>query len=256
MPTDVIMPQMGESIAEGTVLKWLKTVGESVERDEPLFEISTDKVDAEIPAPTAGILAAIKVGENETVPINTVVGLIAAPGEDVGEEAATSAPGESPATPPATPSATSAEPLTPTIDPASDPEQASIDRIRTRSSPLVRSIAEKENVDISQVSGSGIHGRVTKKDIMAFLEQRAAMPTTPPTAALPAASAGAAAAGTSAGGFILAANSMRPTELPALPPAHLADENVIREPLSPIRKRIAENMVMSRRLKRPRHHLL
>jgi len=245
MPTDVIMPQMGESIAEGTLLRWMKKPGERVERDEPLFEISTDKVDAEIPSPASGVLAEIKVTENQTVPINTIVGVIAAEGETV----TASAPAA-----PAAEAAPTAAPGDETVPTGPTPggnghQESSADRIRRRSSPLVRAIAAREGIDISKLEGSGIHGRVTKQDILAYIEKgptpALSAPIDQPVAAPAVVAGGASTVGS---GFLMGANSMRPTELPMLPPSHGPNERVTIEPLSPIRKRIAENMILSRRL--------
>jgi pyruvate dehydrogenase E2 component (dihydrolipoamide acetyltransferase) len=176
--TEIMMPQMGESITEGTITKWLKKVGDSVQRDEPIFEISTDKVDAEIPSPVAGILSEIKVAEGATVTINTVVAVI---GGGAGEAATpavapvTAAPAAAPASTPATTTA------------ATEGE-------RVRSSPLVRKIAKDNNVDLTKVPGTGASGRITKTDIVSHLEQgpkaAAAAPavsTPAPAAAKPAA---------------------------------------------------------------------
>ena len=178
--TEIMMPQMGESITEGTITKWLKKVGDSVQRDEPIFEISTDKVDAEIPSPVAGILSEIKVPEGTTVTINTVVAVI---GGGAGK-AATPAAGPVAATPAAAPAPASA-PATTAV--ATEGE-------RVRSSPLVRKIAKDNNVDLTKVSGTGASGRITKTDIVSHLEQgpkgAAAAPavfTPAPAAAKPAA---------------------------------------------------------------------
>jgi pyruvate dehydrogenase E2 component (dihydrolipoamide acetyltransferase) len=154
--TDVPMPQMGESITEGTITKWLKKVGESVERDEPLFEISTDKVDAEIPSPVAGVLTEIKVAEGATVGINTIVAVIGGGG------AGKSAPAAS------APTAVTA-PAAPASAPAAQPAAASTGE-HPRSSPLVRKIAKDNNVDLAQVPGTGSAGRITKTDILGHLE--------------------------------------------------------------------------------------
>src|SRR5207249_5013329 len=156
MATDVVMPQMGESIAEGTIVRWIKKVGDQVDRDEPLFEITTDKVDAEIPSPAAGILAEITVKEGETVSVNSVVGTI----QQDGEAAAPPAPAPAPEPP------KMAAPAAPApVVPATPRESGE----RIRSSPLVRRIARDNDVDVSQISGSGIGGRVTKHDILAFI---------------------------------------------------------------------------------------
>ena len=175
---DVIMPQMGESIAEGTLSRWLKKIGDEVKRDEPIFEISTDKVDAEIPAPAAGVLAEIIVTEGTTVPVNTVVArleteqgaVIAAPAASPAPAAAAPAPAPSvsaasaPAAPSAPVASTPATPARPAAAAGSLEE-----RLRTKSSPLVRRMAAEAGVDITALSGSGIAGRVTKKDLEAHL---------------------------------------------------------------------------------------
>ena len=154
--TEVTMPQMGESITEGTITKWLKKVGDSVQRDEPIFEISTDKVDAEIPSPVAGILSEIKVAEGATVTINTVVAVI---GGAAGK-ATPAAAAPSPAIP---------APVVATPTPAPAPSATAGERVR--SSPLVRKIAKDNNVDLTQVPGTGASGRITKTDIVSHLEQ-------------------------------------------------------------------------------------
>ena len=176
MATNVVMPQMGESIAEGTIVRWIKKVGEAVDRDEPLFEISTDKVDAEIPSPGAGVLTEIKVKEGETVPVNSVVAVIGEAGarairvdaaeavEEVPEAAVgqPEAPASSKAHATPAPEAASAAPA---------PEPTSKEDLRRqKSSPLVRKIAREHNVDIHQINGTGISGRVTKSDILGFIE--------------------------------------------------------------------------------------
>ena len=172
--TEVLMPQMGESITEGTITKWLKKVGDTVQRDEPIFEISTDKVDAEIPSPVAGVLSEIKVPEGATVTINTVVAVI---GGGVGKS---TAPAAGPA--PAAPAPDAAISTATASVPAASGE-------RVRSSPLVRKIAKDNSVDLSQVAGTGASGRITKTDIVTHMEQGpksvAAAPaaTTPPPAA-------------------------------------------------------------------------
>jgi 2-oxoglutarate dehydrogenase E2 component (dihydrolipoamide succinyltransferase) len=163
MATDVVMPQMGESVTEGTIVRWIKKVGDKVDRDEPLFEISTDKVDAEIPSPAAGILAEIRANEGDTVAVNSVVAVIGAPDAIVAPAsalpAAPSGAGEQMQA--ARASEHSGGPATPSTE----------DLMRERSSPLVRKIAKEHHVDISQIHGSGISGRVTKHDILEFLGQ-------------------------------------------------------------------------------------
>jgi pyruvate dehydrogenase E2 component (dihydrolipoamide acetyltransferase) len=218
MPTDVIMPQMGESIFEGTITKWLKKPGDKVRRDEPLFEISTDKVDAEIPAPTSGVLQEIKVAEGNTVQVNTVVGTISADGE-------AAAPAKASVTAAAAPEKKESEPSkapapTPARDSRRDVETHDED---VRSSPLVRKIARENNVDLSQVTGTGLGGRITKQDITTFIEKG-------PAAATPAPASATAAP-------VLASR-------PAPPPAPIPGDVV---PMSQMRKIIAQRMIESRR---------
>ncbi len=206
MPTDVIMPQMGESIFEGTITKWLKKPGDKVNRDEPLFEISTDKVDAEIPSPSAGVLKEIKVPEGTTVQVNTVVGTIAAEGEAAGAPAAAPQPqAAAPATAKTEAAPRAPEPAKATggavstegpskREPApagrngaaAGEEQEDESTVlqfphgqgeegeRIRSSPLVRRIARENSIDLNQVQGTGLGGRITKEDIVQFVEHRPA----------------------------------------------------------------------------------
>jgi 2-oxoglutarate dehydrogenase E2 component (dihydrolipoamide succinyltransferase) len=231
MPTKVIMPQMGESVAEGTVTKWLKKVGTRVERDEPLFEISTDKVDAEIPAPASGVLTEIVVKENETVPVNTVVGWIDSEVAAVGEAAAAKVeapPAAPPAAraagrpvPPAAPVAAAPGPAmqAPAPPPAAIPAPPAPPRAgKVRSSPLVRRIAREHNVDLTQVRGTGLEGRISKKDILAYLAHPAAA-----VAAVPGPPQAPA------GGRMVFTG---PTEV---------------VPMTPMRRQIAEHMVASKR---------
>jgi pyruvate dehydrogenase E2 component (dihydrolipoamide acetyltransferase) len=184
MPTEVVMPQMGESIAEGTIVRWIKKVGDAVDRDEPLFEISTDKVDAEIPSPGAGVLLEIKVKEGETVPVNSVVAVIGEAGDRatpqadgdrttiaeaaaVGTTGMTGTMGTGATTNTRTPEPiVPVQPVVPVVP--TDSREA---RLRTRSSPVVRNIAKQHGVDISQLPGTGISGRVTKQDILAFVDK-------------------------------------------------------------------------------------
>jgi pyruvate dehydrogenase E2 component (dihydrolipoamide acetyltransferase) len=176
--TEVLMPQMGESITEGTITKWLKKVGDTVQRDEPIFEISTDKVDAEIPSPAAGTLTEIKVPEGSTVGINTVVAVIG--GSAAAPAAKPSAPAAAPAKAPAAAPAPAA------------PAAAASAGERPRSSPLVRKIASENNVDLTTVPGTGASGRITKQDITAHISgggSAAAQPAAAPAAAKPAAPA-------------------------------------------------------------------
>ena len=186
---DVIMPQMGESIAEGTLSRWLKKVGDEVKRDEPIFEISTDKVDAEIPAPAAGVLAEIIVTEGTTVPVNTVVArLETEQGAVIVAPAASAPPAAAPTATPVTPTAAATASAPTPVAPSAPARPAAPagsleERLRTKSSPLVRRMAAEAGVDLTALSGSGIAGRVTKKDLEAHLAS-GARPTAP--AAMPA----------------------------------------------------------------------
>jgi 2-oxoglutarate dehydrogenase E2 component (dihydrolipoamide succinyltransferase) len=252
MRVDVIMPQMGESIAEGTLTRWLKKPGDTVARDEPIFEISTDKVDAEIPSPAAGTLAEVKVQEGQTVPINTVVAQIETEASAVaaaGKTAPATAPAPKPAEPPrpaakAAPAAAGAPgdgkehaappapapPMAFPVPPAGArevPRAASLvgqgatveDLRRVRSSPVVRKIAQEHNVDISRIQGTGTGGRVTKRDILQAIEGGG-----PPVAAPAAVVRGTAPA-----------------------PVYAPGERVTVVPMSAMRRKIAEHMVLSRR---------
>ena len=174
MPTDIIMPQMGESIVEGTITKWLKKPGDKVQRDEPLFEISTDKVDAEIPAPASGVLQEIKVTEGTTVGVNTVVGTIAVDGEAAATKPAAAPAKAAPAAaaPPAKEEKKAAPAPAPPAAAVPDKEEDE----EARSSPLVRKIAREHGVSLSQISGTGLGGRITKQDIMQFIESQGAQP--------------------------------------------------------------------------------
>ena len=241
MPTDIVMPQMGESIFEGTITKWLKKPGDKVQRDEPLFEISTDKVDAEIPAPASGVLQEIKVSEGNTVQVNTVVGTIAADGE-----AATAASTPSKPSDPAKPVAAAPErkevaetkPAEPPkqkemVEPAHEHEDEHV-----RSSPLVRKIARAHDIDLSHIPGTGLGGRVTKQDVMAFLEKQAS--------AAPAAPAPAPAAPGATSAVPL------PKAAPTPAPAPIPGEIV---PMTQIRKIIAQRMIESRRTSAHVHNM-
>lgn len=238
MAIQVIMPQMGESIAEGTVAKWLKKVGEQVERDEPLFEISTDKVDAEIPSPAKGVLKEILVPEGQTVPINTVVAVM--------EESQPSTVSMEPAMKPSreAPGAAMEVLAVPSMAPGAPGVLSREELRRTRSSPLVRRMAKEHGVEISQIEGTGLSGRVTRDDFLAFLQGRAPVPAgvSPAPAGVPRASgspspamAGAPPGEVPAGQLELLPESIQ------IPP-----QNIAVEPMSVMRKRIAEHMVMSR----------
>ena len=273
MATEVVMPQMGESIAEGTITRWLKKVGERVERDEPLFEISTDKVDAEIPSPAAGTLTQVLFNEGDTVEVNKVVAYIGEAGEAAAEaapaaspkqeaaaaasaapasQAAVSAPAP-PQPPPAPPAPSAPAPQQRATPPAPAPappappspapaaagttqqtpaaerpsaESTAEELRRTRSSPLVRKIAAEHNIDISRLEGTGASGRVTKNDILSYIESGAAL--SPQQAAVPQAEA-------------------RAPQQPSAPPQVQPGEGDRVEPMSVMRKKIAEHMTMSQR---------
>ncbi|HYS52718.1 MAG TPA: dihydrolipoamide acetyltransferase family protein [Thermoanaerobaculia bacterium] len=208
MAIDVVMPQMGESIAEGTVVRWIKKPGEKVERDEPLLEISTDKVDAEIPSPASGTLSEVLVKEGQTVAVNSVVARIA--GEGAAVAAAAPKPAAAPAAPHPVPLPASGERVQ--GEGSQQPEKVtSLDeRRRTKSSPLVRKIAAENNVDITQIQGSGVSGRVTKNDILGYIQQPSGAPPTPAA------------------------------------PEFKSGESIRLEPLSVMRKRIAQHMILSK----------
>jgi len=228
MATNVVMPQMGESIAEGTIVRWIKKVGDAVDRDEPLFEISTDKVDAEIPSPAAGVLTDIKVKEGETVPVNSVVAVIGADGEKPSAQPAQAQP--SAAAPPAATSVDTSTPMpaaavgqpetaTTAAAPAAAGGVLSKEELRRqKSSPLVRRIARDHDVDIRQIQGTGISGRVTKRDILGYLESGAPKQAPAPSLA---------------------------RALPTPGPAYRPGERVQIVPMSVMRKKIAEHMVLS-----------
>ncbi len=223
MPTDIVMPQMGESIFEGTITKWLKKPGDKVQRDEPLFEISTDKVDAEIPAPASGVLQDIKVAEGATVQVNTVVGTISADGESAAAKPAAPSPAGKKESAPAKPAP--APELKTTVAPAPpQPVQAQASREEedhARSSPLVRKIAREHNINLAQVPGTGLGGRITKQDITAFLEKSSGEAVPTPTPAAPA----------------------RP-DVGSPAPAAIPGDLV---PMNHVRKIIAQRMIESRR---------
>jgi pyruvate dehydrogenase E2 component (dihydrolipoamide acetyltransferase) len=322
MATEVVMPQMGESIAEGTIVRWIKKVGDAVERDEPLFEISTDKVDAEIPSPVAGVVTEIRAKEGETVPVNSVVAVIGASGpvgriapaeparvtpsqpSPVAPSRPVAVPRSEPApVPPSRPvsvpppqsapppaagvaqagPALPAQPAAPSASavpvPGLEPQRVSESRepslpesrqpgrapapgresgpvpesaedvIRQRSSPLVRRIAKEHNVDISRIDGTGIAGRVTKDDILAFLDTRAATPshegTDPglPGGVPPAQDDSSVSTGAGSASSVAPAPRPAPSPGPAAAPG-LAGRVV---PMSIMRKKIAEHMIASRR---------
>jgi len=264
MATDVVMPQMGESIFEGTITKWLKKPGDKVERDEPLFEISTDKVDAEIPSPSAGVLKEIKVNEGQTVPIQTVVAVI----DGAGSAAAAPAPAK-PAAPAAPVAAAPAPPpaaraVAPAVRPAAPaqaaaapaqaaPAQQRSGGERIHSSPLVRRMAAEHGIDLTAVPGTGAGGRISKQDIEAVIAAGgvpAAAPPSGPAAAParptpplppPAPSAAPAPPGVSGGQIHVTFES-------AVPREKIYFGNYQVEPMSNMRQRIAEHMVASKRV--------
>ena len=250
MSTEVVMPQMGESIAEGTITKWLKKVGERVERDEPLFEISTDKVDAEIPSPASGTLTEVRFNEGDTVEVNTVVAVLDGAGGGAQTTApAKETPAETPkqATPPPAPEPQAA-PAAPPPPPAPKPTapiietkqtaapkssaqltEPTVDELRrTKSSPLVRKIAQEHGVDIARLEGTGMSGRVTKNDILSFIES------------------GSAVAAPAAPGQATPSAPSQVSEPSAPPPPKPATGDRV-EQMSVMRKKIAEHMVLSRR---------
>ena len=281
MAVDVIMPQMGESIFEGTITKWLKKPGDKVERDEPLFEISTDKVDAEIPAPAAGVLKEIKVNEGQTVPIQTVVAVIDAAGAATAAApaAAPSAPAKqaapaAAAKPAAAPAPVAAKQSAPTAakkdsaavlaassaapseskapatapPPSSAPSSAGTNGKRIHSSPLVRRLARESNIDLSTIPGTGAGGRISKNDIQAAIAGGGAKSA--PAAAAPAGNAAAAPA---------PAGAQKVPAGPGAPAAQITIETAVPrermyfgkytvQPMSTMRQKIAEHMVASKRV--------
>ncbi len=247
MPVNVLMPQMGESITEGTVVRWFKNEGDEVTKDEPRLEISTDKVDAEVPAPASGRLGKILHGPGSTVAVETVIGVI----EQAGEAAAPpSEPKAEPApTPAPAPAAAAAPPAAPAravaaaaVPPAPRPAEApsgDAEALRRRSSPLVRRIASEHGVDLGRVPGTGIYGRVTKEDILSYVEGRKAEPAAAPlTAPRPAAPRPALVPPPAHGTPPISGATLGPT-------GPFTGEE-LREPMSVMRQKIAEHMVASR----------
>jgi pyruvate dehydrogenase E2 component (dihydrolipoamide acetyltransferase) len=236
MPTPIVMPQMGESIAEGTIVRWIKKVGDSVDRDEPLFEITTDKVDAEIPSPAAGILTEIMAKEGDTVSVNSVVGTIQLASEQPKPEPAPRVPaaggpaaaaastqqqgdGQPAFAGPAAPASARQAPAGPSAPASARPD----DLRHQKSSPLVRRIARENNVDVARIAGTGLGGRVTKQDILEYLDRDSGLE---------------------------AGDSVTPSEASAASPESRIPSpgpRVDIQPLSVMRKKIAEHMVLSRR---------
>jgi 2-oxoglutarate dehydrogenase E2 component (dihydrolipoamide succinyltransferase) len=249
MAVDIVMPQMGESIFEGTITKWLKKPGDKVERDEPLFEISTDKVDAEIPSPAAGVLKEIKFGEGQTVPIQTVVGVIDAAGS-AAAPASAPAPVPSKAEAPA-PAKTPVASAPPTPKPAAAPVAAAAppaahDGGRIHSSPLVRRMATEHGIDLSTVTGTGAGGRISKQDIEAVIAAGGQPALRPVSSVVPAARPSAppppaATPGPSGAQAHVALES-------AVPREKMYFGNYEVHPMSAMRQRIAEHMVASKRV--------
>jgi pyruvate dehydrogenase E2 component (dihydrolipoamide acetyltransferase) len=246
MAVDVIMPQMGESIFEGTITKWLKKAGDKIERDEPLFEISTDKVDAEIPSPSAGVLKEIKVGEGQTVPIQTVVAVIE-PSDGASSSAPAAAPAKPTAATPAPPPAAAKSAAPAPSAPASPapaqaaPQPAAPSGEKVRSSPLVRKIARENNIDVSQVPGTGAGGRVSKSDILSAVQgggAAAAAATSGTASSAPARPAGVPPATGGASASAVLEN--------AVPREKMYFGHYEVQPMSVMRQRIAEHMVLSK----------
>ncbi len=244
---DVVMPQMGESIVEGTLTRWLKQPGQRVERDEPLFEISTDKVDTEIPSPAAGILAEVLVAEGQTVPINTVVARIQESGaaQAPAPEEAVAAPAPVAETPSAPP-AQFEEAAAPAEAAVAEAVEAGAEEVGPLS-PLVRKMLREHNLDPRQIKGTGARGRITKQDVEAFLAARAQAATAPP-AAVPPPSAPVAPPQprvVAPQPPVAEAPAVREPEIAPVPRAEQAKVRI--EPMSIMRRKIAEHMIMSRR---------
>jgi pyruvate dehydrogenase E2 component (dihydrolipoamide acetyltransferase) len=256
MATDVVMPQMGESIFEGTITKWLKKPGDKVERDEPLFEISTDKVDAEIPSPSAGVLKEIKVNEGQTVPIQTVVAVIDGVGSAAAAPASAPAPAKAAPQAPAAaaPAIPAARPAAPSPAAAAPAPAAQRTSERIHSSPLVRRMAAEHGIDLTTIPGTGAGGRISKQDIEAVIAAGGAPAAAPPQPSASAApvrptppppppsSVAAHAAPAVSGGQVHVAFES------AVPREKIYFGNYQVEPMSNMRVRIAEHMVASKRV--------
>jgi 2-oxoglutarate dehydrogenase E2 component (dihydrolipoamide succinyltransferase) len=246
---DVVMPQMGESVAEGTIVRWLKKVGDEVERDEPIFEITTDKVDAEIPAPEGGVLLEILTQEGETVEVGIVVARIGAPGA----QPAASAPAASGPAPAATPAAAPATPApsvaAPVISDRPKSEMSASELRRVRSTPVVRKIAAEHNINIALIAGTGLDGRVTKRDIEAYISsgaaQRDAQAAHSAVAApAPAAQPSAASAPATRKSAPAASSGAVPLGIPMVP-VRMRDADSM-EPMTKMRRVISDRMVESK----------
>src|SRR6266481_4622325 len=253
MAVDIVMPQMGESIFEGTITKWLKKPGDKVERDEPLFEISTDKVDAEIPSPSAGVLKEIKIAEGQTVPIQTIVAVIDGAGSAASAPApapAKAAPAPAPTPAAAKPAAPTPAPAAPAAAPAASVASSSSSTERIHSSPLVRRLAKEHGVDLSAIEGTGAGGRITKEDIEAVIAGQSApaaaqapapaavaRPSVPPPPPAPIAAPGAPA---------VHGSQYAPALQIGVPRERIYFGNYEVQPLSNMRQKIAEHMVASK----------
>ena len=235
MPTPIVMPQMGESIAEGTIVRWIKKVGDQVDQDEPLFEITTDKVDAEIPSPAAGILTEITAKEGDTVSVNSVVGTIQVAGEVPAPASARTGAAKAAAS--TQPQGDGQPASADTTAPAPAPQASAVpskaaepqDEHRHKSSPLVRRIARENQVDVSQIAGTGLGGRVTKNDILEYLDREQ----------------GERRQGGRAKGQGPSQESIARSQ--EAPSSRSTDGRVEIQPLSAMRKKIAEHMVLSKR---------
>jgi 2-oxoglutarate dehydrogenase E2 component (dihydrolipoamide succinyltransferase) len=259
MAVDVVMPQMGESIFEGTITKWLKKPGDKVERDEPLFEISTDKVDAEIPSPSAGVLKEIKIPEGQTVPIQTIVAVIdgaaaapaSTPAPAPSSAAAKPAPSPAPAAPAAKPAAAAPVPPASVYPPAAPPASGAE---RIHSSPLVRRLAKEHGVDLGSLEGTGAGGRITKQDIEAVIaSQSGAAPAAPPSVSggpVPPAAARPTppppAPTATPGAPAVHGSQFLPALQVGVPRERIYFGNYEVQPLSVMRQKIAEHMVASK----------
>jgi 2-oxoglutarate dehydrogenase E2 component (dihydrolipoamide succinyltransferase) len=251
MPTTIIVPQLGESVVEGTIGKWLKKVGDPIAKDEPIVEIITDKINIELPAPTAGTLGRITVGEGVVAQVGDELGVILAAGESLGASSGAAAPAPAHAAAPSAPAPSAPAPQAPApaYAPSSSatatlPPPPSGDGVRL--SPAVRKLVKEHAVDVAQIRGSGMEGRVTREDVLTFIEARKLSPGMPGGYAAPM--AGSMTAAPSAGGAQAAA-APAPKPLKAIPAPSFAaagSHEEIVQPLTTLRKKIAENMSKAR----------
>src|SRR5438046_3644188 len=257
MAVDIVMPQMGESIFEGTITKWLKKPGDKVERDEPLFEISTDKVDAEIPSPSAGVLKEIKVSEGQTVPIQTVVGVIDAAGSAASSSAPAPAKAATPAPAPVKVPAAAAPAISrpaasaPAVAPlAASSASSSSSSERIHSSPLVRRMAKEHGIDLSTIEGTGAGARISKQDIEAVIAAGGVPAAAPPSysPAAPAAISRSATPPPPAAAPGASGAQVHVVLEDAVPREKMYFGNYEIHPMSTMRQRIAEHMVASKRV--------